>query len=137
MNQEIFITEIRENAEPLTFSEGIETLKTRLDESIEFYGDNGFLKRGNVHRFEVEVDDISPIHWLKAQKFKKRFYWRDRRNELIFAGVGLAECKTCEEPTSTFHSFDFNGESTDSTKNLFYIGTGRFNSESELSENWE
>ena len=137
MNQEIFVTEIRKNAVSVTLSEGIETLKIKLDESIGFKSDNGFFKKGNIHRFEVKVDDISPVHWLKAQKFKKRFYWKDRWNGLILAGVGLAECKSYEEPTSISFPIKFNGESTDSSGNLFYMGTGRFNSECELSEEWK
>ena len=60
MNQEIFINEILEKIEPVNLSEGIETLKIRLEESIRFDDGNGFFKNlVFIHRrgFVVKFDN--------------------------------------------------------------------------------
>lgn len=92
---------------------------------------------GLLHRIEIPIEDINPIEWLLAQEHAPRYYWADRRNRFVMAGMGDADVVLPQGTTDVDGAFKLmRSRLPQRSPSLRYYGGFRFHSGPVKTKRW-
>ncbi len=119
----------------LTFSRAVNVLQEKLREHSSTVGS---IEETSFHTFSATVTAIDPLLWLHCQNVYPKFFWSNRENSDLVAGIGLADSIEYHAQGANSKSFDFlQQEISKKNPGSRYFGGLCFDNSTRQDEYWE